>query len=243
MTAGDAKAGVLPDQASGLPHRLAAGCMTGTSLDALDAALVSVAGHGLEMKATFLRGRTFPLGPLARRLRALAEQEPRRAGEIAVLARDFALFHLDALRRLCCEKPRGFRRPDLVCIHGQTVFHAPPVSWQLLNPAPIAYGLKTPVVYDLRAADLACGGQGAPLTPLADWVLYGSVAEPRVIVTLGGFCNLTRLPALSLPCGFTSDGLPLGLQMVAAPWMEARLLRAAQAYESATHWHQKEPQI
>lgn len=53
--------------------------------------------------------------------------------------------------------------------------------------------------------------------------------------------NLTGLPALSVPCGFTASGLPVGLQLAAGPWREATLLRAARAYERATHWHERHP--
>jgi aspartyl-tRNA(Asn)/glutamyl-tRNA(Gln) amidotransferase subunit A len=55
--------------------------------------------------------------------------------------------------------------------------------------------------------------------------------------------NLTGLPALSLPCGFTSDGLPIGLQMVARPWGEARLLQAGYAFEQATDWRFRQPEL
>jgi aspartyl-tRNA(Asn)/glutamyl-tRNA(Gln) amidotransferase subunit A len=55
--------------------------------------------------------------------------------------------------------------------------------------------------------------------------------------------NLTGLPALSLPCGFTREGLPIGLQIVARPWAEAALLRAGQAYEEATEWHLTLPRL
>ena len=54
--------------------------------------------------------------------------------------------------------------------------------------------------------------------------------------------NLTGLPALSIPCGFTREGLPIGLQLAARPWREALLLRAARAYERETQWHEKHPQ-
>jgi anhydro-N-acetylmuramic acid kinase len=171
--------------------RLVAGCMTGTSIDSLDAALVEVSGHGLEMRARFLRAVTRELGPLKPRLRELADQHPVTAAEIASLSHDFALLHAQALKELCAAEGR---RPDLVCIHGQTVFHKPPLSWQLMQPGPIAHALRCPVVYDLRAADLAAGGQGAPITPIADYILYASPEEPRDIVNLGGFCNITHLP-------------------------------------------------
>ena len=64
-----------------------------------------------------------------------------------------------------------FPSQSAIAIHGQTVHHAPPVSWQLVNPWPVAQALACTVVTDLRGGDLALGGQGAPITPLADWVL------------------------------------------------------------------------
>lgn len=170
--------------------RTVAGCMTGTSIDALDCAVVRIHGHGHRLRAELLATSTVPLGRLAGGLRRLAEQQPMPAGEIATLARDLALLHAEAL------EPLHERHPlDLVSVHGQTVFHQPPVSWQLFQPAPLAHRLGVPVVCDLRAADLANGGQGAPLTPLADFMLFRHGAEERAVVNLGGFCNLTRLPA------------------------------------------------
>lgn len=164
--------------------------MTGTSIDSLDAALVRIHDRGLTMRAELVRAITRPLGDLTPRLRALAEQQPMTAGQIAALSRDFSLLHLAALRDLIAED-----RADLVSVHGQTVFHAPPVSWQMLTPAVIAHGLGTPVVSDLRAADLAVDGQGAPITPLADWVFFrGLTLGGTSVVNLGGFCNVTYIP-------------------------------------------------
>lgn len=184
--------------------RLAAGCMTGTSIDALDAALVAIEGEGLAMRPRVLRCETEPLGELAQPLRDFAEQRPMPAGTIAALARDLALLHASTLQRLAAGDTL-----DLVCVHGQTVFHAPPVSWQLMNPAPIAHALRCPVVFDLRTADLAAGGQGAPITPLADFVLFRDPLAPRAIVNLGGFCNITLLPAAApgTPAGSLLAGI------------------------------------
>ncbi|GDY11386.1 anhydro-N-acetylmuramic acid kinase [Planctomycetota bacterium] len=164
--------------------------MTGTSLDGLDAAVVAIKGNGLAMRVDLVDQVAVPLpAELSRDLRAMAEQVPRTTGDIAWTLAAFTRFHLESLL------PLAKRRViDLVAVHGQTVFHAPPLSWQAFAPAPLAHGLGVPVVCDLRAADLADGGQGAPITPLADLILFGHPHERRVVVNLGGFCNITRLP-------------------------------------------------
>lgn len=191
-----------------MPHRVAqamgessasrtrriVGCMTGTSLDGIDCALVEIEGTGLSMKPRFVRGRSGSLGELAPRLRALAEQKPMTAGDIAKLSRDFALLHASEIKALLGGAQDGSGGCNLIAVHGQTVFHAPPVSWQLFNPAVLAHETGIDVVCDLRAADLAAGGQGAPITPLADWIWFRSPTERRVILNLGGFANATILP-------------------------------------------------
>lgn len=165
--------------------------MTGTSLDGIDCALIEVEGTGLAMKPRFIRGTSAGLGGLAPRLRALAEQKPMTAGDIAKLSRDFALLHAREVNALLGGERGGC---DLIAVHGQTVFHAPPVSWQMFNPAVLAHETGMDVVCDLRAADLAAGGQGAPITPLADWIWFRSPTERRVVLNLGGFANATILP-------------------------------------------------
>lgn len=191
--------------AAAFPHplptdrpRRVVGTMTGTSIDGLDAALVEVDGHGLAMRARLLRHRSERFPPTLRAdLRHAAEQRPMTAGSLASLALAFARFHAEAIGRLLAEANSD---ADLIVAHGQTVFHAPPVSWQLLQPAPIVAALGVTTVCDLRQSDLAAGGQGAPITPLADWILFRS-SRPRAIVNLGGFCNVTLLPADAGPDG------------------------------------------
>jgi anhydro-N-acetylmuramic acid kinase len=173
-----------------MPVRKVVGAMTGTSLDAVDVALVAIEGHGLNMRAGLLRAHTRPLGALTLPLHRLAAQEAMGPMVIAALARELADLHVAAIRELL-----DAEHADLVAVHGQTVYHAPPLSWQLISPAPLAYALQVPVVSDLRAADLAAGGQGAPITPLADYVLFRAAAETRAVVNFGGFCNFTLLPA------------------------------------------------
>jgi 1,6-anhydro-N-acetylmuramate kinase len=171
--------------------RMALGTMSGTSIDGLDLALVRIEGVGLAMRAAFVRGWSASTRDFAERTRALATGVPATAAEIAALALDLAAVHVEAIGAARAEAGPF----DLVAVHGQTVFHRPPVSWQLVNPWPIARAAACPVVFDLRGADLAAGGQGAPITPIADWVLFRDATRSRAIVNLGGFCNITALPA------------------------------------------------
>ncbi len=181
--------------------RVVVGVMTGTSIDGIDTVVAGIEGVGLEMRARVLVHRCDELGPVADGLRRAARQEPLSAGDLASLALqlgDRLAASIDAAR-----EEAGVGVPDLVAVHGQTIMHKPPVSWQLVNPAPIAKRLGCPVVFDLRQADLAAGGQGAPITPLADWVLFRDSAARRAVVNLGGFCNISIVtPDLDEVLGF-----------------------------------------
>ncbi len=172
-----------------MKKRLVAGCMTGTSLDGLDIGLVEIEGSGLMMRVKVKKCLSKPLGKLADSLRLIASRLPITAKEIARISNKLATLHLSSLMEIA-----GNRKLDLVSIHGQTLYHAPPLSLQMINPTPVAIGLNVPVVSDLRAADLAMGGQGAPITPISDFILYSSPNEKLYIVNLGGFCNITKLP-------------------------------------------------
>lgn len=179
-------------------QRLVVGCMTGTSLDGLDVALVEASGRGLDVRCRVKRHAQWPLGELAGSLRRIASQEAVTAGFIARVSLEFAALHARCIAELLAGE-----RADLVAIHGQTVFHEPPASWQLMNPAPVVAAIGAPVVFDLRQADLASGGRGAPITPLADWVLFRGESGTRAVANLGGFCNVTLIPG---PAGAGGGG-------------------------------------
>jgi len=78
-----------------------------------------------------------------------------------------------------------------------------------------------------------------PTTPITAPPLQGpdAIEQARRLTRFTAPFNLTGLPALSLPCGFSMEGLPVGLQIIGPAWAEARLLRAGYAYEVATDWH------
>lgn len=84
----------------------------------------------------------------------------------------------------------------------------------------------------------------APATPVAAPPIEGpdAVEQARLLTRFTAPFNLTGLPALSLPCGFTAGGLPVGLQIISRPWAEEAVLRAAYAFEQATDWHLRKPE-
>jgi len=176
----------------------AAGLMIGTSLDGVDAAVVEftadLRGHRL------LAHRTSPLRAAdPQRLRAVAAGAATTASELSALG--FALVddHERALRQVCSEAAIDPARLDWAAAHGVTLWHAPAArgghGWQLLPGPALAARLGCPVVHDFRSADLALGGHGAPLAPVADRLLRASSDEDRVVLNLGGIANLTALPA------------------------------------------------
>ncbi|MCA9310578.1 MAG: anhydro-N-acetylmuramic acid kinase [Phycisphaerales bacterium] len=196
--------------------RLIAGCMSGTSLDGLDAAVCRVRLGDSSQAVEVLATHSVELGPVGRVLRDLASGVAVGAGEIAEAALGLGRLHLTCLEPLL---PAADGPLDLIVAHGQTVFHDPPCSWQLLNPAPIAAALGVPVLSDLRQGDLALGGQGAPITPRADAVLYRGLGPDLAVVNLGGFCNVT-LPGDHLR-GFDVCACNQVLDGAARRWLRA----------------------
>ncbi|MEM1211042.1 MAG: anhydro-N-acetylmuramic acid kinase [Planctomycetota bacterium] len=175
--------------------RRVVGCMTGTSLDGIDVALGLVRGRGLEGMSVGFGGMVsleMPSG-LREGLLRIAEGGAVTGLEVLRLRRALGELHAEAVAELV-EQVGG--EVDLVVAHGQTVWHAPgdesgAMSWQLFDPWPVVRRLGVPVCYDLRQADLIAGGQGAPITPVADWVMYRGVSD--LVVNLGGIVNVTRL--------------------------------------------------
>ena len=171
--------------------------MTGTSLDGLDVVLAEVTASGLAMKGRFLGMVSLPLGDLREQLHHFASGRAAPPIEYMRAARRLGGKHAEAVAELCQRHLPSGAKLDFVVVHGQTIWHAPQehVSWQLFDPWPIVRRLNVPVCYDLRQSDLIAGGQGAPITPLADWVLYRHASSYRIVANLGGICNLTHLRA------------------------------------------------
>lgn len=177
-----------------LESRLVFGAMTGTSLDGLDLAAVLIEQRGLAMRAEIIANRSCALDGAAD-LRRLAAGEPFTAQAIARMAHNLGTTHAREIASFSRELQRS---PDLLAVHGQTIYHAEGLNWTLLDLAPLMTSVDCPIFSQPRLHDMATLGTGAPITPLADWVLLRG-DRARVVVNLGGFCNATILPANCAP--------------------------------------------
>ncbi|MEL7237439.1 MAG: anhydro-N-acetylmuramic acid kinase [Planctomycetota bacterium] len=183
------------------------GLMTGTSADGVDAALVNVTGGSPSRETTVqatCQGRfSAPFSAsLSRSIHAIRTGDAVSLARAGAITRAVSLACARAARRLLAVT--GVDASNIVAlgVHGQTVYHAPPVSTQWLDPALVAAKTGIGVVSGFRQADLAAGGQGAPLVPRADELLFADPGQTRLVLNLGGIANLTLLPA-------TSTGQPI----------------------------------
>ncbi len=182
-----------------------AGVMSGTSADGVDVAVCRI-GPGSRMgdpPRVKLIGHLESSYPKAVRAAVLQvmEGEAMPAAEMSRLN-----WRLGEIYAGCVEKAaaRFAVKVGLVGCHGQTVHHeargvrymgaSVRSTWQIGEAAVIAERLRCPVVSDFRPADLAAGGQGAPLVPMLDWCMFRSSKKDRVMLNLGGIANLTWLP-------------------------------------------------
>ncbi len=173
---------------------LAVGVMSGTSLDGVDAALVRFERPDRLRPAPL---RLPPVPPRGAERASCAAIDGARAPGLARLHVQLAEWSAEAVETLLAAGPRA-GRPIWASsrMHGQTIWHEPPlVSWQLGEPAVLAERFGVRVVSNFRSRDVAAGGQGAPLVPMADVLLFGDPERPRVLLNIGGMANLTYVPA------------------------------------------------
>jgi anhydro-N-acetylmuramic acid kinase len=167
------------------------GLMSGTSMDGIDVAVVETDGECVAWSGP---ARTFPYLPALRSRLDQAVRAPERpADALAALETDLTDAHAAAVEAVLSELPPERRRVDLVGFHGHTLFHRPEQrrTCQLGDGRRLANRLGIDVVYDFRSADVAAGGQGAPLAPVYHRALAATLARPLAILNLGGVGNLT----------------------------------------------------
>lgn len=158
------------------------GLMSGTSLDGIDAAWLRTDGHSIREIG---EGFMVPYPPILReKIRQILGQK-EWTSEIKNAERELTLFHAQVVKE--AQRRHPF---ELIGFHGQTLFHAPPKTWQIGDGELLAKEVGSEVIYDFRTTDVAQGGQGAPLVP----IFHQAIVEnevPVVVLNVGGVANIT----------------------------------------------------
>ena len=187
------------------------GVMSGTSLDGVDVAFVDI-DINVDVDSGTIRFAVKPIAsgfrPYSERmtaqLQSLRSGEPVDIGTVCEMHSLLGWVYAEAVTAVARDNRIDTSSIAAIGLHGQTVWHAPaadPIrarrhgTLQLGQPAVVAELLNVSVVSDFRAADMAAGGQGAPLVPFADFAIFASPDENRAILNIGGIANLTYLPA------------------------------------------------
>jgi anhydro-N-acetylmuramic acid kinase len=189
---------------------IVAGVMSGTSADGIDVALVRITPAAAAPKIKLIAHHATPYSPALRKAVLAAMNAPQTStAELARLNWRLGIAYAEAVRAALKNHPVKL---DLIGCHGQTIYHqgsaapyagrAVACTWQIGEPALFAAEIGVPVVSNFRPADMAAGGQGAPLVPLLDFALFAHPKRVRILQNIGGIGNLTAIPA-----GATADKL------------------------------------
>ncbi len=180
-----------------------AGIMSGTSADGIDVAVLRITPGKSHPKLTLLshEGFAFP-SRLRQAVLAAMNASAISTAELARLNWRLGIAYAEAVQATI---KKHKVKLDLIGCHGQTIYHqaAPEMyvgrkfacTWQTGEAAVIAEALGVPVASNFRPADMAAGGQGAPLVPLLDYVLFADAKRGRVLQNIGGIANMTAIPA------------------------------------------------
>ncbi len=177
------------------------GLMSGTSMDGIDAALVRIVESDDGQSFELLHFLTIPYPPdIHRRLSDLASAESYPVNDLVQLNVETGIHFAFAVKALVQDAGIAMQDVDLIGSHGQTVRHLPlakpfPATLQIGDPSYIAQQTGVITVGDFRMADMAAGGQGAPLVPMFDFMVFGSPEKNRAVLNIGGIANVTILPA------------------------------------------------
>lgn len=185
---------------------LVLGMMSGTSADGIDVVVAHISGVPPTLRTKFLNHTTVAFPSAVRKeILRVAEQNQITSGELSQLHSRLGQIYAETALTACKKFGISPRRIDLIGNHGQTVFHrgqpAPYLgvrtasTLQIGDGSVIAARTGITTVSDFRPADMALGGQGAPLVPFADFVLYRHPKIGRVSLNIGGIANITVIPA------------------------------------------------
>ncbi len=179
------------------------GLMSGTSIDGIDAALIDIEGCGEETALMIIRTCQVPFSEkIKERILQASHPESSDVATLCSLNVELGYLYAEAVKQVCHDAGLSLDQLDLIGSHGQTVQHLPVSekgfvrsTLQIGDPSIIAYETKTPVISQFRSMDMAAGGEGAPLVPYADYLLYRQPDRNVALQNIGGIGNVTILPA------------------------------------------------
>lgn len=186
---------------------IVAGIMSGTSLDGIDVAIVDIARLS-SFRFTLLATHSEPYAPEVREAILGVSNRQAHTADLTRLHVLLGELYADAVERALAASGLGARL-ELIGCHGQTIYHqgepqpylGRPIAGtlQIGEPSAMAERFGVPVVSDFRPRDMAAGGQGAPLVPFLDYLVFGDARVPRIALNIGGIANLTAIPAAAQP--------------------------------------------
>nr|WP_278429870.1 anhydro-N-acetylmuramic acid kinase AnmK [Brevibacillus laterosporus] len=178
------------------------GLMSGTSLDGIDVALVDIQGKGYDSQVKLLDFMTLPFAQSVRD-EIVDSLSLDRSNVQLICSLNFKLGELfaDAVEAICRRNQLDFTSVSVIGSHGQTIYHQPQSNGQYVastlqigEPAIIAYRTNTTVISNFRTMDMAAGGQGAPLVPYTELIMYRDQEKSRLLQNIGGIGNVTVIP-------------------------------------------------
>ncbi|MCK9444479.1 MAG: anhydro-N-acetylmuramic acid kinase [Tissierellaceae bacterium] len=190
----------LLDSIAKKEKRVAIGLMSGTSMDGIDACLLEISGKGLDIRFQILKFITVKYTSEEKsRIEGLCNNDRATVKEICHMNKLLGEKFGDAAMKVCSAAGFSLEQVDFISSHGQTIYHMPEVgsTLQIGELAEIAAKTNCITVGDFRPSDMAYGGQGAPLVPFMDYVLFSHKEKGRILLNLGGIGNITVLPANS----------------------------------------------
>jgi len=227
---------------------LVLGMMSGTSADGIDSALVKISGAAPDLKIKLLGHTSQNFPPAIRKeILRVAEQNPLTPGEFSQLHARLGHLYAEAALNACKKFRISPKKIDIIGNHGQTIFHqgAPTTflgtktasTLQIGDGSVIANLTGITTVSDFRPADIALGGQGAPLVPFADYALYRDKKLGRVSLNIGGIANITVIPANAKPSDVFAFDTGPGNMLIDA--LVQHFTKGRRRYDKDAHFAQR----
>ncbi len=222
--------------------------MSGTSVDGIDAAIAEISGEGYAVKAELIKGITYPYpAEMRSHILSLCDSQPVTLAELAELDDAIAHHFIHAIHALDID----LTAVDLIGSHGQTLHHRPPEHAQLGHTLQLGRGdliakkTNCPTVSNFRVADIALGGQGAPLVPIIDACLLSQPNHDLAVQNIGGIGNVTYLPpwdrsnanAMLPPANI--KGWDTGPGNALIDWAVSKLSEGSRKYDENGNWAAK----